>query len=70
MKSHAIIRVVCDDGPCRGSQYLESDTGHVLFSGSAEAADTVYAIDDEPGGTHTSLPHAHVVDVTEQEQAC
>jgi hypothetical protein len=31
MLAHAIVRVFCVDGPCRGMRYLDIDTGRVLF---------------------------------------
>ena len=32
MASGAILRVFCVDGPCQGAQFLDLDTGRVLFS--------------------------------------
>ena len=60
MTSGAIIRVVCDDGPCEGLQYVDADTGRILFNDSPEAASCIYLIDKQPGYTHSSLPHAHL----------
>ncbi len=31
MDAHVVIRVFCVDGPCHGLQYLDLDTGRVLF---------------------------------------
>jgi hypothetical protein len=31
MQAGAIIRVFCVDGPCRGVQYLDEDTGRIVF---------------------------------------
>ena len=59
MTSGAIIRVVCDDGPGEGLQYIDADTGHILFNDAPETARSVYKIDKQPGYTHSSLPHAH-----------
>jgi hypothetical protein len=39
MESGAIVRVYCADGPCQGEQYLNLDTGRILF-------------DDNPGPPH------------------
>jgi hypothetical protein len=36
MHAKALIRVFCVDGPCRGLQYLDADTGRVLFDEEAE----------------------------------
>ena len=44
MSSGAIARVFCVDGPCRGVQYVDLDTGRVLFSDRPDCADSVYQI--------------------------
>jgi hypothetical protein len=36
MHAKALIRVFCVDGPCHGIQYLDADTGRVLFDEEAE----------------------------------
>ena len=42
MHVRAIIRVFCVDGPCRGLQYLDPDTGRVLFSEDSERLGLCY----------------------------
>jgi hypothetical protein len=32
MQTHAILRVVCDDGPFEGVQYMDEDSGRILFT--------------------------------------
>jgi len=44
MSSGAIARVFCVDGPCRGVQYVDLDTGRVLFSDQPDCAHSVYQI--------------------------
>jgi hypothetical protein len=34
--AHAIIRVFCVDGPLHGLQYLDEDTGRILFEHNAQ----------------------------------
>jgi hypothetical protein len=36
MHAHAVIRVFCVDGPCPGLQYVDADTGRILFNDEAE----------------------------------
>src|SRR6058998_900719 len=67
MQSYAIIRVVCDDGPCRGLQYMDADTGRILFSDSPEAPRCVYALNAGPATTARSLPRVHLVDMAMDE---
>ena len=38
---------------------MNDDTGRILFSGSPEAATSVYRTDPQPGYGHSSLPLAH-----------
>jgi hypothetical protein len=35
VEAHAIGRVFCVDGPCRGMQFVDLDTGRVVFDQSA-----------------------------------
>jgi hypothetical protein len=42
MPSGAILRVFCVDGPCEGVQYVNLDTGRVLFSDRPGSARCVY----------------------------
>jgi hypothetical protein len=35
VEAHAIVRVFCVDGPCRGLQFVDRDTGRVVFERSA-----------------------------------
>jgi hypothetical protein len=44
MRSGAIIRVVCVDGPCQGLRHVNHDTGHVLFSDVADGEWCIYKI--------------------------
>ena len=44
MSSGAIARVFCVDGPCQGVQYVNLDTGRVLFSDQPDCAYSVYRI--------------------------
>jgi hypothetical protein len=44
MPSGAIVRVFCVDGPCEGVQYVNLDTGRVLFSDRPDSARCVYRI--------------------------
>jgi hypothetical protein len=44
MFSGVIVRVCCVDGPCQGVQYLNLDTGRVLFSDRPDCAHSVYRI--------------------------
>jgi hypothetical protein len=44
MSSGAIVRVFCVDGPCQGVQYVNLDTGRVLFSDRPDRAHCVYRI--------------------------
>ena len=60
--SGAIIRVVCHDGPCRGPQYMDVDSGRILYSEIPEAATVVYRIEGQPGYIHTNIPPAPHVD--------
>jgi hypothetical protein len=46
MRSGAIIRAFCVDGPCQGIRYVNYDTGHVLFSDVADGDWCVYKISD------------------------
>jgi hypothetical protein len=38
------VRVFCVDGPCQGVQYVNLDTGRVLFSDRPDCAHSVYWI--------------------------
>ena len=62
MNSGAIIRVVCEDGPCQGLQYLDADTGRVLFSTAPQAASCAYQIDRRPGYRYSPHPRARLAD--------
>jgi hypothetical protein len=42
MHAKALIRVFCVDGPCRGMQYLDADTGRVLFDEEAQRLGVSY----------------------------
>jgi hypothetical protein len=44
MSSGAIAPVFCVDGPCRGVQYVNLDSGRVLFSDCPDCARSVYRI--------------------------
>jgi hypothetical protein len=44
MPSGAIVRVFCVDGPCEGVQYVNLDTGRVLFSDRPDSVRCVYRI--------------------------
>jgi hypothetical protein len=46
VSSAAIVRVFCVDGPCQGVQYVNLDTGRVLFSDRPDCAYSVYRISD------------------------
>ncbi len=41
MPSGAIVRVFCVDGPRQGVQYVNLDTGRVLFSDRPDGAHSV-----------------------------
>ncbi len=60
MDTGAVIRVLCDDGPCKGPQFMDADTGHILFNDSPGAAASVYRIENQPSYTHESTPHARL----------
>jgi hypothetical protein len=45
MTSGSVLRVFCVDGPCRGVQYLNEDTGRVLFSDAIDAEYCIYRVD-------------------------
>jgi hypothetical protein len=47
VSSGAIVRVFCVDGPCEGVQYLDLDTGRVLFSDRPDWAHSVYRLGAE-----------------------
>ncbi len=47
MQANTIIRVFAVDGPCYGLQYLDLDTGRVLFGNAADHRWYVYELDDE-----------------------
>ena len=47
VSSGAIARVFCVDGPCQGVQYVNLDTGRVLFSDRPDCAHSVYRISAE-----------------------
>jgi hypothetical protein len=47
--ARAIIRVFCVDGPCRGVQYLDEDSGRIMFGRSEEWH--IYRL---PGGENVS----------------
>jgi hypothetical protein len=44
MSSGAIARVFCVDGPCHGVQYVNLDSGRVLFSDRPDCARSVYRV--------------------------
>ncbi len=69
MHARLIIRVVCDDGPCAGPQFMDADTGRILFSHEPAAALCVYALNDSATPTAGSRPHVHLVDLVEVEAA-
>jgi hypothetical protein len=47
MQTHAILRVVCDDGPFEGVQYMDEDSGRILFTDSPLAK---HYVDDSERG--------------------
>ncbi len=47
MQANTIIRVFAVDGPCYGLQYLDLDTGRVLFGDAADHRWYVYELDRE-----------------------
>jgi hypothetical protein len=46
MRADRIIRVFCVDGPCRGLQFLDLDTGRILLDHRPESASYIYWVDD------------------------
>jgi hypothetical protein len=61
MSSGAIARVFCVDGPCQGVQYVNLDTGRVLFSDRLDCARSVYRISaaEVTSNVAGSFPAAH-----------
>jgi hypothetical protein len=47
MSLGTIIRVFCVDGPCHGEQYLNLDTGRIVFDGNSAPPHHVYRIDPD-----------------------
>ena len=48
-----IVRAFCVDGPCQGVQYVDLETGRVLFSDAADAEYCIYRVD--PAETTSSI---------------
>jgi hypothetical protein len=71
MHARAILRVVCDDGPFKGVQYLDEDSGRILFVDSPLAARCVYELVERAASTPASFPHARLVEIVDvaEEQA-
>ena len=61
MSSGAIARVFCVDGPCQGAQYVNLDSGPVLFSDCPDCVHSVYRISlaEITSNAAGSLPAAH-----------
>ena len=64
MGSGLIIRVFCADGPCEGAgpQYLQADTGRILFNRGPGIAGSVYRID--ASSSNSAMPRANFVGFT------
>jgi hypothetical protein len=52
--SHAstIIQVNCLDGPCRGIQHIDLDTGRILFHNTGDPQWHIYQVSDPTTITH------------------
>ncbi len=55
------MRVLCQDGVCKGVQYMDADTGRILFTKSPEAAACVYELVGSAVSSHASHPQARLV---------
>jgi hypothetical protein len=42
-----IVRVYCVNGPLQGSQYVDAETGRVLFTNASDTRAYVYHVADE-----------------------
>jgi hypothetical protein len=40
------VRVLCVDGPCRGLQFLDLDTGRILLEGHPSGPAYIYRVED------------------------
>ena len=67
MRAHAIIRVFCDDGPFEGVQYMDEDTGRILFTNSPLATHYVYELVERATSAPASYPHARLVEITDAD---
>jgi hypothetical protein len=65
--AHAIIRVICDDGPFKGVQYMNEDTGRTLFADSPGAARYVYKLVESATSAPASVPHVRLVEIIEAD---
>lgn len=48
------MRVFCVDGPCHGVQYVNLDTGRVLFGDRPDSAGSVYRISAAEVGSNVA----------------
>jgi hypothetical protein len=47
MHANVVIRVFCIDGPCHGLQYLDLDTGRILFDDGPDGHWYIYRVSDD-----------------------
>ena len=46
MHANRVIRVFCVDGPCRGLQFLDLDTGRILLDYRPDSSTYIYRVHD------------------------
>jgi hypothetical protein len=68
VRAHAILRVICDDGPFKGVQYMDEDTGRILFTDSPGAARCVYKLVESATSAPASFPHARLAEIIEADE--
>ena len=54
MHASMIIRVFCVDGPCPGLQYMNLETGRILFDTHPDGLHYIYRVSDD-GTAHTDF---------------
>ncbi len=54
MHASMIIRVFCVDGPCPGLQYMNLETGRILFDSHPDGLHYIYRV-SEDGTAHTDF---------------
>jgi hypothetical protein len=59
MKSAAMVRVYCADGPCQGEQYMSLENGTILFDDNPGLPHYIYRTDDNERIGIRNLPIAY-----------